>query len=139
MIFDVLFSMHILEYTKVYKYEFYFICIINHLTLKQKMTANKYYIFFGNLANPLKIDIISELKKKPSSVLELADKLGIEQSKLSHALASLRHCSIVIAKQRGKKRIYELNKETILPMLDMIDKHEHKFCGECRALKSKNK
>ncbi len=98
---------------------------------------NKYYIFFGNLANPLKIEIISELKKKPMSVLELADKLNVEQSKLSHALASLRNCSIVQVKQEGKKRIYELNKKTILPMLELIDKHEKEFCGECKALKSK--
>jgi DNA-binding transcriptional ArsR family regulator len=98
---------------------------------------NKYYIFFGNLANPLKIEIISELKKKPLSVLELAKKLRVEQSKLSHALASLRCCSIVQAKQEGKKRIYELNRKTILPMLELIDKHEKEFCCECRALKSK--
>lgn len=96
---------------------------------------NKYYIFFGNLANPLKIAVLSELKKKPSSVLDLAEKLKVEQSKLSHALASLRHCSIVIVKQEGKKRIYELNKETILPMLEIIDKHEHKFCKECKSKK----
>jgi DNA-binding transcriptional ArsR family regulator len=95
--------------------------------------TNKYYIFFGNLANKLKMEIITELKKNPLSVLELADRLGVEQSKLSHALASLRHCSIVNAKQKGKKRIYELNKETILPMLEIIDKHENKFCKECLA------
>ncbi|MDD5193117.1 MAG: metalloregulator ArsR/SmtB family transcription factor, partial [Candidatus Nanoarchaeia archaeon] len=87
----------------------------------------------------LKIEIITELKKKPLSVLELAEKLKVEQSKLSHALTSLRHCSIVQVRQEGKKRIYELNKETILPMLELIDKHEKKFCGECRALKSKLK
>jgi DNA-binding transcriptional ArsR family regulator len=92
---------------------------------------NKYYIFFGNLANPLKMDIIEELKKNPSSVLELAKKLNVEQSKLSHALKSLRHCSIVNVEQEGKKRIYSLNKETILPMLDIIDKHETKFCKKC--------
>jgi len=94
---------------------------------------NKYYIFFGNLSNPLKIKIISELKEKKMSVLELAQKLKVEQSKLSHALTSLRHCSIVQVRQEGKKRIYELNKETILPMLKIIDKHELKFCKECRA------
>lgn len=98
---------------------------------------NKYYPFFQNLANPLKIGIISELKEKPSSVLELARKLKVEQSKLSHALTSLRHCCIVIVKQQGKKRIYTLNKETMLPILEILDKHENKFCTKCRALKNK--
>lgn len=94
---------------------------------------NKYYLFFGNLANPLKMDIICELKNNPCSVLDLAKKLGTEQSKLSHALSSLRCCSIVQVEQRGKKRIYALNKETILPMLKIIDKHESKFCKKCNA------
>ena len=99
---------------------------------------NKYYLFFGNLANPLKIEIITELKKGSRSVLELADKLKAEQSKLSHALHSLRCCSIVNVKQDGKKRIYSLNKETILPILKIIDKHENKFCKKyCKALKKK--
>jgi len=98
------------------------------------MEVNKYHLFFGNLANPLKVDIISELKKGSQSVLELAEKLNVEQSKLSHALASLRCCSIVNVKQEGKKRVYSLNKETILPMLKLIDKHESKFCGRCKAL-----
>jgi DNA-binding transcriptional ArsR family regulator len=100
---------------------------------------NKYYLFFGNLSNPLKIEIISALKDKEMSVLELAKKINAEQSKLSHALTSLRQCSIVEVKQEGKKRIYSLNKETILPMLKLIDAHENKFCKECRAEKEKKK
>ena len=92
---------------------------------------NKYYPFFGNLANPLKISIISALKESEMSVLQLARKLKIEQSKLSHALASLRRCNIVQARQKGKKRIYSLKKETILPILGIIDKHEKKYCKYC--------
>ena len=114
---------------------------MNHLSyvIIQHSTMNQYHIFFGNLANPLKIDIISELKKKSCSVLELAGKLKVEQSKLSHALSSLRCCSIVQVKKDGKKRVYQLNKETILPVLEMIDKHENKFCAKCKALaKRKN-
>lgn len=100
---------------------------------------NKYYLFFRNLANPLKINIITELKEKKMSVLELARKLNAEQSKLSHALISLKHCSIVEVKQQGKKRIYSLNKETILPMLKLLDKHETKFCKKCNALMERKK
>lgn len=94
-------------------------------------------MFFGNLANPLKIEIITALKEKPLSVSEIAKKLNVEQSKLSHALKALNNCSIVKVKQSGKKRIYSLNKETILPMLKIIDKHESKFCKECKAHKAK--
>ncbi len=95
------------------------------------MKYNTYHFFFRNLANPIKIKIISALKEKQSSVNELVNELKIEQSKLSHALASLRCCNIVEVKQKGKQRIYFLNKETILPILKIIDKHENKFCKNC--------
>ena len=92
-------------------------------------SCQTYHIFFRNLANPIKISIISALKEKQSSVGELADELKIEQSKLSHALASLNHCNIVEVKQEGKKRIYSLNKKTVLPILKLIDNHKCKFCS----------
>lgn len=92
---------------------------------------NKYYVFFGNLANPLKMEIISALKEESMSVLELAEKLNTEQSKLSHSLSSLKKCNIVQAEKKGKKRIYSLNKKTILPILKIIDRHEKIFCKKC--------
>ena len=93
-----------------------------------KCGSNVYHIFFRNLANPVKTKIISELKNKGMCVNELSEKTGLEQSKLSHALASLRNCSIVEVKKKGKGRIYHLNKNTILPILKIIDKHKCKFC-----------
>jgi len=96
------------------------------------MNNNTYHIFFRNLANPIKIKIISSLKEKESSVSELSKALNMEQSKLSHALASLKCCNIVKVKQKGKQRIYFLNKNTIIPMLKLIDKHAKTFCkGIC--------
>ena len=95
--------------------------------------SNTYHIFFGNLANPLRIDIISSLKEGSKSVSELAKELKIEQSKLSHALAGLRECNIVDVEQKGKERIYSLNRKTILPILSLIDKHAKLNCnGKCK-------
>jgi len=95
------------------------------------MNFNAYHIFFKNLANPVKTKIIKILLEKPKSVSEIIKETGIEQSKLSHALASLRICKIVIAKQKGKERIYSLNKKTIVPILKIIDKHKMNFCPGC--------
>lgn len=103
--------------------------------MKEKKTCDAYYVFFKNLANGLKIDIISTLKEKPMSVNEMAKELNIEQSKLSHALANLRFCNLVSSKQIGKKRIYSLNKKTILPILKIIDKHRTTSCEGCKARK----
>jgi DNA-binding transcriptional ArsR family regulator len=96
--------------------------------------SSTYHVFFRNLANPLKIKIISALKEKESSVGELTHELEVEQSKVSHALALLKKCNIVNVKKEGKERIYSLNKKTIIPMLKMIDEHSKSFCSckECR-------
>jgi DNA-binding transcriptional ArsR family regulator len=100
------------------------------------MKCSPYHIFFRNLGNPLRIQIISALKEKPSSVNVLSKKLKVEQSKLSHALAQLRSCNLVISEQKGKQRIYSLNKKTMLPILELIDKHAKEFCThkECSCL-----
>jgi len=96
------------------------------------MNCNAYHIFFRNLSNPLKIEIITELKKKPLTVTQLTEILKQEQSKISHALANLKACNIVKSMSEGKQRIYTLNKNTLLPMLEIIDKHKSTYCkGEC--------
>jgi ArsR family transcriptional regulator len=95
------------------------------------MKCNAYHIFFKNLANPLKTKIIMALKEKPMSVSELIEQTNEEQSKLSHALMNLRFCKIVNSKQVGKQRIYSLNKQTIVPILNIIDKHRVNFCPGC--------
>lgn len=95
------------------------------------MKCDAYHIFFKNLANPLKTRIISELRNKSISVTGLSKILKIEQSKLSHALTNLKHCNIVTVEQKGKQRVYSLNKKTIIPILKIIDKHRENFCHGC--------
>ncbi len=103
--------------------------------MNERKQCDAYHVFFKNLANGVKIDIISTLKEKPMSVNELVEELNIEQSKLSHALANLRFCNLVTSKQVGKKRIYSLNKKTILPILKIIDKHRMTECEGCKLKK----
>ena len=98
------------------------------------MNENSYHVFFTNLANPLKIDIIMSLKEKKMCVGEICDKLDVEQSKISHALIPLKNCNIVNVKKEGKQRIYLLNKDTIVPIMKLIDKHSGKYCkGKCTS------
>ncbi len=100
------------------------------------MKEKTYDIFFSNLSNKLKMKIILSLKKSRKSVTELSKSLKTEQSKISHALSSLRCCNIVKVKQKGKQRIYELNKKTIIPILKIIEKHSKTFCkGRCSCKK----
>jgi DNA-binding transcriptional ArsR family regulator len=94
------------------------------------MNKSTYHLFFSNLSNPLRIGIISCLKEKNKNVSEISKELNVEQSKVSHALASLKSCNIVEAEQKGKQRIYSLNKKTIVPILKLIDSHAKNFCAE---------
>lgn len=86
------------------------------------MKSNTYHVFFSKLSNPLRINIISNLDEQAMSVSELADKLKVEQSKLSHALKELKECNIVIVEKKGKQRIYSLSR-TIVPILRLIECH----------------
>lgn len=99
------------------------------------MKCDAYHTFFQNLANPVKTQIIEELQKSPMCVGELSEKTGIEQSKLSHALTNLRFCNLVESKQKGKQRIYSLNKKTIVPILKIIDTHRSNYCNGCSLKK----
>ena len=92
------------------------------------LNHNSYNIFFSNLANPLKIGIVLSLRQNPKNVTELVKELVVEQSKVSHALQSLKGCNIVDVKQNGKERVYSLNEDTIVPMLKLIDKHANTYC-----------
>jgi DNA-binding transcriptional ArsR family regulator len=75
------------------------------------------------------MDIILSLRESKKSVNELCKDLKVEQSKISHALSCLKGCSLVDSEQKGKQRIYTLNKKTIVPMLKLLDKHSIGFCG----------
>lgn len=98
-----------------------------------------YNIFFSNLANPLKIGIILSLREKSKNVTEITKDLIVEQSKISHALQSLKSCNIVNVKQNGKERIYSLNKDTIVPMLELINKHANIHCDNKTCMFNCNK
>jgi DNA-binding transcriptional ArsR family regulator len=100
------------------------------------MKSSTYHVFFSNLANPLRIQIIESLKKSEKNVSELSKELNVEQSKISHSLTSLRCCNIVEVKQSGKKRVYSLNTKTIVPILKLIDTHAKLHCkGGCVGCK----
>jgi DNA-binding transcriptional ArsR family regulator len=96
-------------------------------------SSHTYHVFFSNLASPLRVDIISALNEKEGEcVSELSERLRVEQSKLSHALSALKKCNLVDSKRKGKRKIYFLNKSTMIPILKIIDRHAKYHCkGKC--------
>jgi len=93
---------------------------------------DKCHLFFETLSTRLKIDIITKLKKEPFTVNKLSKQLGQERSKVSHALKSLLECGFVIVKKDGRERVYSLNTDTIIPLLDLVEKHVKKYCKVCK-------
>lgn len=105
-----------------------------------KMTeeSNTYGLFFKALSNESRIAILNLLKKGPKSVNDISEKLGFEQSRVSHNLACLAFCGFVVSKRDGKNKVYSLNAETVQPLLDMVDRHIEKYARnlqECKVLK----
>jgi len=70
------------------------------------------------------------------SVTEICSRLNEEQSKISHNLRCLAECHFLDVKKDGKRRIYSLNKETIVPLMKLVSNHVVKYC--CKECSRKN-
>lgn len=96
--------------------------------MKQVDLDKPHQFFFETLGNRTRWDIIHFLMKKPYRATTIAKKLGYEQSLVSHHLKRLETCGFVKVEQNGAERVYHLNKETIGPLLKLVDNHVNKFC-----------
>ncbi len=96
------------------------------------MTCSSYTDFFSNFANQTKLDIILLLISGPLSVNVISEKTNQEQSTVSHNLRKLCDCNILDVENKGRERIYSVNKDSVLPMLKLVGNHVSKYCkGGC--------
>jgi len=102
-----------------------------------------YKIFFGTLVSEPRLKIINLLKNGKKNVSEIIKELDMDQTAVSHNLERLKKCGFVKPKSEGKFRYYELNKETIKPLMEIIEKHMSCYCvhilRENKRLKGENK
>ena len=90
------------------------------------MIESTYKMFFMAFSNKTRFEIIKLLRKGPRNVSEICIELGFEQSRVSHNLKCLENCGFVNTEWRGKNKVYCLDKEYIIPILNDIDAHiEH--------------
>lgn len=94
----------------------------------RKTISEPYKIFFETLGNKARWEVVHLLQKGELNATGIAEKLGYEQSLISHHLQRLEKCGFVTVKRSGKERIYVLNKETVKPLLELMHKHMSKFC-----------
>ena len=97
------------------------------------MKCNSYDSFFENFSNKTRIKIIETLLERPKSVSDICKDIKEEQSKVSHNLKILLECHFLDFSRHGKKRIYSINKDTLKPLLNLVDNHVKKYCcKECK-------
>ncbi|MDD3177963.1 MAG: metalloregulator ArsR/SmtB family transcription factor [Candidatus ainarchaeum sp.] len=88
----------------------------------------KSYHLFEVISNKTRWKIISTLYKSEKCVKEICKDIKEEQSKVSHNLKILSNCKIVFYKREGKYKTYSLNKKTIIPIIEITEKHIDNFC-----------
>jgi ArsR family transcriptional regulator len=87
-----------------------------------------YKLFFGTLFSEPRLKIINLLRNGGKNVSEIIEELDMDQTTISHNLARLKQHGFVKSKTDGKFRFYELNKETIKPIMETIEKHMSQYC-----------
>ena len=95
---------------------------------KESEVYGAYKIFFGTLVSEQRLRIINLLRKGKKNVSEISERLGMEQSEVSHNLSRLKECGFVSTETEGRFRNYRLNKGTIEPLMNLIDNHMSKNC-----------
>ena len=82
------------------------------------------------LATPSRLLILTHLRHGACTVTELAHKIGMEQSAVSHQLRLLRHLGLVTGTRQGKNTIYALYDNHVAMLLDEAVYHcEHLRLG----------
>lgn len=103
---------------------------------REEEVYGAYKIFFGTLVSESRLRIINLLRLGKKNVSEIMSELNMDQTSVSHDLRRLRECGFVLSEINGKYRYYSLNKETIEPLMGMIDKH---MAGNCIHILRKTK
>ena len=80
------------------------------------------------LVSGSRLKIINLIRQQSMNVGELVESLKMDQTHVSHDLARLRECGFVNTEMKKKFKYYSLNKETIAPLMSLIDKH---MSGNC--------
>ena len=95
------------------------------------MTYTVFDDFFAVLGNKQRVKILQYLSDQGGkNVTELSERLNIEQSAVSHNMKRLLSCHFVYMEPHGKERIYTINKDTVQPIFDMVDKHVKTYCAK---------
>ena len=84
---------------------------------------------FGLLADPTRLSIVVVCMEREISAGDIADKLGLSASLVSHHLRLLRAARMLRAERRGKQVFYSMSdacvSDVLKIMIDHLFVHEH--------------
>ncbi len=98
-------------------------CIImnNGIMEIDRIKLEKAAYILRALAQETRLCVLMHLSQtKERSVTDLMLELNCEQSLLSHHLTDLRAKGILNSRREGKKNLYSINNEQIIPLLECI-------------------
>jgi ArsR family transcriptional regulator, nickel/cobalt-responsive transcriptional repressor len=82
------------------------------------------------LATASRVQILGRLRTGPASVNEIAERVGMEASAVSHQLRLLRHLGFVVGRRDGRRVVYDLHDDHVAHLLDEAISHvEHVQLG----------
>jgi DNA-binding transcriptional ArsR family regulator len=86
------------------------------------------------LSSPSRVQILAALRAGPLTVSQLVERLGSEQSAVSHQLRVLRDQNLVRADRAGRSRMYSLQDEYVAALIDDAIGHVERRRGLRRGL-----
>ncbi|MEM2928148.1 MAG: metalloregulator ArsR/SmtB family transcription factor [Nitrososphaerota archaeon] len=89
--------------------------------MNEEVNINKFRAkIFKALSDPIRLEIISLLRKKEWCACDLIPYLNIVQPLVSRHLKILKDCGIVVYRKEGNKRIYSITDKRILKVIDTL-------------------
>lgn len=79
--------------------------------------------FFGVLADPTRLRLISLLSTTESCVCDLAENLHVSESAVSHQLRALRNARLVRYRKVGRQVFYSLHDHHIFDLYETVREH----------------
>ncbi len=99
----------------------------------ENFSNEAYYLFFSTLANRTRLAIIDVLSEGPKNISEISKALEQDETTIAPNLKQLEHCALLRSEGSRKDKLYSLNKETVVPLSELLTFHTSKYCPNLRT------
>src|SRR5699024_1074445 len=98
-------------------------CLVRRTLMNQKNIIQNSAALFKILGDETRLSILSLLSKEEANVSTIVNKLGGEQSNVSHQLKILKDHRLVQSRREGKSMIYSPDDHHIYEILNQVFAH----------------